>query len=232
MLCGCMKEETLKDVPPEKIWEDANKFMNNKNYKKAAKYYEDFEIFYPAHKNSQEALFQRGLAHYKNRNYAQAAAVLENFADIYPNTQQSEKAKRIVFFCFYNQITRHDRDQNIREKAIEAGENYAALGKDDKDFEMAFKHAKIMQLFNLLKRVHIALKFFPKKWTQALWASNLVLEKDHAHPIAAECYYRWIEFLTAQNNAKATKDAHMILQKMEEHHKSSEWFQLAQNKFR
>lgn len=228
LLAGCGTEKKHMQTASE-LFQDAQTLFNKKSYKQAAKFYEKFELMYPANEKIMESTYKRGLACFSSRSYAAAAAVFEQFIESYPRCEYTEQATKLLFLCFYNQITRHDRDQAMLEKAIEAGERYREYNLNDLDFEKAFEHLKVMKSFNLLKRTHVALKFIPINWAQALCGANLTINENEQIPIAAEAFFRWIEFLANQKNEKTYKDAKIVFEKMKELHSQSPWFTKATN---
>lgn len=229
LLSGCGVNQPKKADSAQKLIGDAEILFNKGYYKKAAKVYKNFEIMYPSDSKVPQAMYKRGLAYFKAKNFALAAAAFEVYVENYPASEFSADAYKKIFYCFFNQINRNDRDQSVFQKALESGENYKVLGLNDPDFDKAFGSLKELLLGNYLKRIHSAFYHKPAIWPQILIAAKRVIEEDSKNPMAAEAYFRWIEFLSAQKNEKANQDAKFIFAKMKANIPSeNKWIALAQ----
>ncbi len=221
LISGCGSDE--KVLPAEKLIENANKFFEKKEYKKADKLFRQFELLYPGDSKVSETIYKRGLALYFAKKLAEAAAVFEIFVDQYPENEKVIDAKRRIFFCFYSQINRNDRDQSIFDKALESGENYSLLKVEDPEFDKCYNYLKTLRLGNLLGRMHNSLKNKPIIWSQVLWAASNIIKDFANYKDSAEAFYRWIEFLSQQNPTIA-KDALIIKESMKIYHEKSVWY--------
>jgi outer membrane protein assembly factor BamD len=228
LLSGCGVDHAKKADSAQKLISDAETLFNSGYYKKAAKVYKNFEIMYPSDSKVPQAMYKRGLAYFKAKNFALAAAAFEVYVENYPASEFSNDAYKKIFYCFFKQINRNDRDQSIFQKALESGENYKALGLEDPEFEKAFDSLRELLLGNYLKRIHSAFYHKPAIWPQILVASKRVIEEYPNNDLSAEAYFRWIEFLAGQKSEFAKKDALFIYEKMKKNiTPSNKWFLLA-----
>lgn len=225
LLSAC--EDTLNKLSADELMQEAEGHYKGKDWKEAVRFWENFELRFPSHPKVAEAMYQRGLAYYNAGSYAQAVAVFEAFIDKYPLHEKKIDAQAKMFYCFYNQITRYDRDYSLLEKAVEYGQAYAKVVYEDKQFEDAMKRLHNFVVHYSLQYVHLSLDSVPKLWIQLLWKSNDIINNYPEHPEAAEAYYRVIEFLCAQKNDGMLQDAKGLLVKMQQNHANTEWYMLA-----
>lgn len=227
-LAGC--EDALDKLDSAQLLETANKHYEEESYMEAVRFFDNFEIRFPLHQKVADAMYKRALAFYKHGNYAEALAVFELYISRYPTNEHVLSAQKHLFFCFYNRITNYERDYSIIEKAYEYGLAYKALESEDKIFNDAFDNVQAFMAYWYVRNMHISLEQSPKLWVQALWMAKDLIKNHPKHEFTAEGFYRLIEFLVAQGNVKAKKDALVLLEKMKELHGSSIWFEKARMK--
>ena len=225
LLSAC--EDALDRLSADELISEANKHYKNKKYKEAARFLEKFELNYPSNQGVEDALFNRAQAYFDAGSYAQSAAVFEIFIQKYPLSDKKVEAHKKLFYCFYKQINRYDRDYSLIENAFEHGQAYAALVYDDEVFEEAMQNLYSFLVHTSVNAMHRALDAATVQWIKVLWVSEYIIRKYGNHPEAAQAYFRMIEFFISQNSKNAHEDAKHLLTKMQENHGNTQWYVMA-----
>jgi outer membrane protein assembly factor BamD (BamD/ComL family) len=227
-LAGC--ENKLDKLTQAEVYDEANKHFDNKNYGSAVRFFEHYEAKYPLSNNIKDSMYKRAMSYYNRGEYAFAIVAFEAFIYKYPTDERIVKIHRNIFFCYYNQMTRYDRDYELIEKAIESSVNYQECYVEDPIFQEALKRLDEFFIFHKLNQIHRAIENDPKLWISVLWNASDIVKNKGNHKFAAEAYYRLIEFLVAQKSESIKQDAIAIFEQMSKYHSDSEWFIQAQKK--
>ncbi len=224
-LFGC--EDKLNSLTVDELLQEANILYENKDYEESIRFFENFELRFPVHEKVPESIYKRAMSYYLSGKYAQAVAVFEVFLDRYPMHDNKIEAQKRLFYCFYNQVSRYDRDYSLLEKALEYGEVYKNMVYNDKEFYEAYSNLTKFFGHYYLHIIHSSLDRSPKYWIQVLWNAHSMIMQHPKNPETAEAYYRVIEFLCAQNNKSTREDAKIMLEQMKVYHSNSQWYALA-----
>ena len=109
----------IPDQPAEKIYNEALYLLNQeKNYKAAAKRFEEVDRQHPYSEWSRKALLLSAYAHYEARAYDEAIAAGRRYVTLHPATPDAAYAQFIVGSAYYDQIPDVSRDQSGTERAI------------------------------------------------------------------------------------------------------------------
>ncbi|MEI8394186.1 MAG: outer membrane protein assembly factor BamD [Rhodospirillaceae bacterium] len=119
--CSSTKEELpYVERPPEQIYGEAAKAMEDKEYKKAAKLFDEVERQHPYSQWATRAQLMAAFAHYENLKYDDAILALDRYIQLHPGSEQAAYAYYLRSLCFYEQITDVGRDQKITRQALDA----------------------------------------------------------------------------------------------------------------
>lgn len=226
ILGGC--EDKLNELSATELLSEAKTKYETAYYEDTIRFLENFELRFPTHKEVPNSVYQRALAYYKDGKYAQAVAVFEVFLDRYPSSPNKIDAHKYLFYCFYNQVMRYDRDYALIEQAFKYGKEYSQFVYQDEAFDQAYANLNKFMAHYYLHIAHYSLDSYPKLWIQMLWSSSRMINEHPENEESAEAYYRIIEFLCAQNNQHAHEDAIFVLNKMKLYYENSPWYLLAQ----
>lgn len=85
--CGWLPEkyDETKDWSAGKLYSEAKSELNDGNYEKAIKYFEQLEARYPYGRYAQQAQIEIAYAYYKSNERAQAVAAADRFIKLHPN---------------------------------------------------------------------------------------------------------------------------------------------------
>ena len=125
--------------PPEAIYSEADKLLDDRSYKGAAKKFEEVDRDHPYSPLARRAIVMSAWAHYKAGDYADAISAAQRYITLHPGTKESALAHHIIASSYYDQIKDPKRDQTRTKKALEAlntvvsrypGSRYAETAKN------------------------------------------------------------------------------------------------------
>jgi outer membrane protein assembly factor BamD len=119
--CSSDKDELpYVERSPEKIYDEATKAMEDKNYKQAAKLFDEVERQHPYSQWATKAQLMAAFAHYQDLKYDDAIVALDRYIQLHPGSDQVSYAYYLKGLCYYEQIADVGRDQKITRQALDA----------------------------------------------------------------------------------------------------------------
>jgi outer membrane protein assembly factor BamD len=117
---GGEKYETklLPDVPADDIYNQGLARMEKRNYKDAAKKFEDLEKQYPYSQWSRKGLLMTTFAQYEGGDYDSAIASANRYIQLYASSPDAPYALYLAAMSYYQQVPDISRDQENSEKAL------------------------------------------------------------------------------------------------------------------
>jgi outer membrane protein assembly factor BamD len=117
---GGEKYETklLPDVPADDIYNQGLARLDKRNYKDAAKSFEDLEKQYPYSQWSRKGLLMATYAQYQGADYDSAIANANRYVQLYGTTPDAAYALYLAAMSYYQQVPDISRDQENSEKAL------------------------------------------------------------------------------------------------------------------
>lgn len=109
-----------KTEPVEKMYNKAAQELDEGNYIKAAKAFDEVEQNHPYSQWATRAQLMAGYAAYKNLKYDQALLALDRFIELHPGDDNIAYAYYLKALCFYEQISDVRRDQKMTELALDS----------------------------------------------------------------------------------------------------------------
>ena len=216
LLSSCSSHEVEK--PKEgtslnDLYERAMDFMLvEKDYKKAAKAFENVERFYPLSPWAMKSQLMAAYAYYQSAQYEQAIANLENFLQSQSNSDYAPYAQYLLGLCYYIQITGVERDQTMTYKALKTFRK--VVQKYPKTIYARDARLKIDLCKEHLagQDMEIGRFYLNKKIpTAALQRFLHVVQSHQTTSHAAEALYRCVEvFLTLGMKDEALKHAAVL----------------------
>ena len=118
-LSGCKneKDDKYEEKPVTDLYKKATTELKDKNFKIAAKNYEEVIRQHPYSNYAMQAHIMAAYAHYRAMAYEDAVASVDAFIQLYPNNKHVPYAYYLKALCYYNQISSIERDQRITESA-------------------------------------------------------------------------------------------------------------------
>ncbi len=119
--CSSSKDDVpYVERPPEQIYDEAAKAMEDKNYKNAAKLFDEVERQHPYSQWATKAQLMAAFADYQNLKFDDAIVALDRYIQLHPGSDQVSYAYYLKGLCYYEQIADVGRDQKITRQALDA----------------------------------------------------------------------------------------------------------------
>ncbi|PLX29612.1 MAG: outer membrane protein assembly factor BamD [Alphaproteobacteria bacterium] len=216
LLASCSSHEVEKPKEGTALSALYDKAMDHmiveKDYKKAAKAFENVERFYPLSPWAMKAQLMAAYAYYESGQHEQAIANLENFLQSQSNSDYAPYAQYLLGLCYYIQITGVERDQTMTYKALKAFRKVTQ--KHPKTLYARDARLKIDLCKEHLagQDMEIGRFYLDKKIpTAALQRFLHVVQSHQTTSHAAEALYRCVEvFLTLGMKDEALKHAAIL----------------------
>ncbi len=125
VLSACASSDDDKEIvddtrAPEVIYNEAQDFLEDGSYKKAAETFLEVERQHPYSKWASQAQIQAAYSYYRNENYDDAVNTLERFVRLNPGNEDVPYAYYLIALSHYNEISDVGRDQEMTVKAKQA----------------------------------------------------------------------------------------------------------------
>lgn len=119
---GCSTDESKyqEDRTVEDLYTEGYNALNNENYDKAAKMFDELERQHPYSSWASKAELMAAYAYYENEKYDDAILALDRFIQLHPGNKDIAYAYYMRAMCFYHQISDVYRDQRITILARDA----------------------------------------------------------------------------------------------------------------
>ncbi|MEZ5825967.1 MAG: outer membrane protein assembly factor BamD [Geminicoccaceae bacterium] len=123
MLAGCATSDSEPEYverPAEELYAEAQALLDEKDYKAAARAFEEVERQHPYSSWAVRGQIMAAYAYYEGLFYLDAVSTLESFIELHPGNKDVPYAHYLIGRSYYDQITDVGRDQEMTEKALEA----------------------------------------------------------------------------------------------------------------
>jgi outer membrane protein assembly factor BamD len=115
------KDDVVPDEPAEKLYNEGVFLMNQrKEYKDAAKKFEEVERQHPYSDWARKSLIMTAYARYESRDYDEAISAARRYVTMHPGSPDAAYAQYLIGSSYYDQIPDITRDQGRAEKALAA----------------------------------------------------------------------------------------------------------------
>ncbi len=125
MLPACSSDKDAKDEvqverPVEELYNEAAKAMDDKDYDKASKMFQEVERQHPYSQWATKAQLMAAYASYEGDNYDDAILALDRFIELHPGSEDIDYAYYLKALAYYEQISDVARDQAMTQEAYDA----------------------------------------------------------------------------------------------------------------
>jgi len=115
------KEDIIPDDPADKLYNEGLFLLNNKkDYKQAAKRFEEVDRQHPYSEWARKALLMSAYAHYEGLEYEDTITSGKRYVTLHPGSQDAPYAQFLIASAYYDQIPDVSRDQDRTRKAMDA----------------------------------------------------------------------------------------------------------------
>jgi outer membrane protein assembly factor BamD len=121
MLAGCSPSHDavkLPSDPPDKMYVQAESYMNSGAYPNAARKFEDIDRDHTYSPEARRAIVMAAFAYYKAAKYPEAVASAQRYTTLHPGTKDAALAHHIVATALFDEIKDPSRDQTATRKAL------------------------------------------------------------------------------------------------------------------
>lgn len=111
----------LPDDPADKLYNEGLYLLNTKkDYKAAAKRFEEVDRQHPYSEWSRKALVMSAFAYYEGKQYDEAISSAKRYVTLHPASADAAYAQYILGSAYFDQIPDVTRDQGRTERAVNA----------------------------------------------------------------------------------------------------------------
>ena len=133
------KEDVIPDDPADKLYNEGLYLLNQKkDYKLAAKRFEEVDRQHPYSEWARKALIMSAYAHYEGTSYDDSVSAAKRYVTLHPGSADAAYAQYLIGSSYFDQIPDITRDQQRTERAMQAldevvrkypGSEYAVAAK-------------------------------------------------------------------------------------------------------
>ena len=109
----------LDNRPPEEIYKEANKLLEDGSSDKAAALYERLDQLYPYSEEAKRAMLLAAVAYKKAGKGPEAVAAARRYLAVHPGTKDASQAQDIIATSYFDRMSTPSRDQSETKKAIQ-----------------------------------------------------------------------------------------------------------------
>jgi len=115
------KEEVIPDDPADKLYNEGLFLLNNKrDYKQAAKRFEEVDRQHPYSEWARKALLMSAYAYYEGSQYDDSVSAAKRYVTLHPGSPDAAYAQFLIGSSYFDQIPDITRDQQRTERALTA----------------------------------------------------------------------------------------------------------------
>jgi len=108
------------EKPVEELYNSAMDMMDNGEYQKASKAFDEVDRQHPYSTWATKAQLMSAYALYERNKYDEALVGLDRFIQLHPGNRDTAYAYYLRALCYYEQITDVGRDQKMTEQALKS----------------------------------------------------------------------------------------------------------------
>jgi outer membrane protein assembly factor BamD len=115
------KKDVVVDDPPDKLYNEGVYVLNRrKDFKDAAKKFEEVERQHPYSEWARKSLIMMAYAHYEAREYEEAIGAAKRYVTLHPSSPDTAYAQFLIGSAYFDQVPDVSRDQGRAERAVQA----------------------------------------------------------------------------------------------------------------
>lgn len=116
--CTINEDPEYVERPVAEIYNNAMELLQNTDYKRAAKEFDEVERQHPYSVWATKAQLMAAYAYYQSNRYDDAIIALDRFTQLHPAHRDAPYAYYLKALCYYEQISDVARDQKMTELAL------------------------------------------------------------------------------------------------------------------
>jgi outer membrane protein assembly factor BamD len=216
----------IPDEPADKLYNEGLFLLNNKrDYKEAAKKFEEVDRQHPYSEWARKALIMSAYASYKKGKFDDTIQSANRYLTLYPGTEEAPYAQYLIAQSHYNRIPDVTRDQAQTEEALAALEAIVDNYPESEYSEDARK--KVIQTRDQLagKEMQVGRYYLERReYIAAINRFKVVVTKYQDTRHVEEALYRLVEANLAMGLVSEAQTAGAVLG---HNFPSSSWYKTA-----
>ena len=115
------KDVVVSEDPADKLYNEGLYLLNNKrDYKAAAKKFEEVDRQHPYSDWARKALIMTSYAYYEAKDYDDSVSAAKRYVTLHPGSPDAAYAQYLIGSSYFEQVPDISRDQGRAEKAVSA----------------------------------------------------------------------------------------------------------------
>ena len=227
ILLSCTKKNELiyeesKSKDPYKIYQEANKSFNKRDYFFAAKKFSEAELNFEIVEFAAKSALMQSFCFYAINFYDEALENLDRYLNQYPADKNIKYAKYLIAIIYYEKIKDEKRDLDPLLKAQEKIENYLKeFPENEYTIDLKFKKNLIINQL-AAKEMYIGRYYISvQKWIPAIKRFQNVVQNYDQTIFIEEALHRLVEIYY---HIGAEEEAKSYATVLGYNYNSSEWF--------
>lgn len=217
------KDKPLPDKPVEELYNSATDLMDQREYKKAAKEFEEVERQHPYSQWATRAQLMSAYAQYQALDYDAAISALDQFIQLHPGSNDIAYAYYLRALCYYERLADVRRDQSFAQNALKSLQDLVSRYPDTVYAKDAILKIALVKDHLAGAEMEVGRQYLKQKiYTAAVGRFRLVIEKYQTTSHVPEALHRLVECYLALGITKEAKATAAVLG---HNFPGSDWYQ-------
>ena len=210
--CASDDDKPLPDKPVEELYNSATDMMDKKEYKQAAKEFEEVERQHPYSQWATRAELMAAYAQYQAMDYDAATATLDQFIQLHPGNNSIAYAYYMRALCFYERLSDVRRDQSFAQNALKNLQDIVSRFPDTPYARDAVLKIALVNDHLAGAEMEVGRNYLKQKlYTAAVGRFRTVVEKFQTTSHVPEALHRLVECYLALGIPKEAKATAAVL---------------------
>jgi outer membrane protein assembly factor BamD len=206
--CADDKDAPLPDKPVNELYNAAEDLMDKKDYKEAARQFEEVERQHPYSQWATRAQLMEAYAFYEAMDYDNAITALDQFIQLHPGNASTPYAYYLKALCNYERLADVRRDQSFALNALKELQDVVSRFPETVYAKDAVLKIALVNDHLAGAEMEVGRNYMKQKiYTAAVGRFRTVVEKYQTTSHVPEALHRLVECYLAlgiPNEAKAT----------------------------
>ena len=214
------------EKPPELLWQDATRFLRNKNYTEAASTFEEIDKQHPYSKLAKQGQVMSAYTYYISSDYNNSLYAIDRFIALYPADKKTiPYMLYLKGLCYYEQINDVNLDQEPSRNARNAYEELIKKYPNSKYNKDVKKKMLLVEDQLAAQEMNIG-RFYQKKNSHlaAIQRFQVVIKDYNTTAQTPEALYRLTESYLSLGILEEAKKTTSLLSY---NYKKSNWYKLS-----
>lgn len=142
-LFGGDEAPTVETRPPDVLYKEANKELEEEDWTKAAEKFEEVDRQHPYSNEARQAVLMAAFSYQKAGKLPEAVAAARRYLTLHPGTKEAALAQHVIASSYYERINDPSRDQSDTKKALVELETLVNRYPDSRYVEQAKKRIRL-----------------------------------------------------------------------------------------